>query len=94
MSDPFERMNKSIFARLGKDAFLRGSPCQADVTHGVEVMLAGESGDIVAHKTVVDIYYQGLSKPVSGETVQIGAKSYTLDVLLKDDSYSARWVVR
>lgn len=105
MSDPFERMNKSIFARLGKDAFLRGSPCMATVSHGVEVVLAGDVSDVVAHKTVVDVYYVGLSKPVAGDTVNIGGtippggttpvggKNYKLDALLKDDTLSARWVV-
>ena len=105
MSDPFERMNKSIFTRLGEGAFLRGSPCIATVSHGVEVILSGEVSDVTAHKTVVEVYYVGLSKPVAGDTVNIGGnippggttpvggKNYKLDALLKDDTQSARWVV-
>lgn len=105
MSDPFERMNKSIFARLGEGAFLRNTPCQATVSHGVEVVVAGEFNDVTAHKTVVEVYYVGLSKPVSGDTVNIGGtipeggttpvggKNYKLDSLLKDDTQSSRWIV-
>ena len=87
-------MTKSIFARLGGDVFLRASEvCQADVHHGVAVSVAGEYGDLTSYRTVVNIDYGILNKPMSGDTLTIGVKTYTLDSLIKDDGYSARWIV-
>lgn len=86
-------MNDSIFARLGSDSLLRGTePCIADVSHGVEVIIPGDAGDIVAHKSVVNISYTG-TPPKRADVVTISGKDYRLDLLLKDDGYSAKWVV-
>lgn len=94
MSDPFARMTKSIFTRLGGGAFLRQTEaCSADVHHGVAVSVAGEYGDLTSFRTVVNIDYGALPKPKSGDKLTIGATNYTLDALLKDDGYSARWIV-
>jgi hypothetical protein len=94
MSDPFARMTKSIFARLGGGAFLRlTEPCTADVHHGVAVSTAGEYGDLTSYRTVVNIDYDVLPKPRTGDKLVIDGVTYTLDALVKDDGYSARWIV-
>lgn len=93
MSDPFERMNASIFARLGEDAFLRGVPCKIDIEFGVEVTIANEFSQMVSHKTVVDIHYRGMEKPCNRDDVIVNSIAYKLDTLLRDDNYSAKWTV-
>ncbi|MFZ6767767.1 head-tail joining protein [Undibacterium sp. Di26W] len=94
MDDPFARMTKSIFAQLGGDAFLRGTePCSIEISHGVEVVTPGEYSDIVAHRTVANISYEDLPKPQKNDVISVGGTEYHLDALLKDDGYSARWVV-
>lgn len=93
MTDPFERMNKSIFARLGKDAFLRGLPCKIEISFGVEVVTGGDYSNVVSHRAVANIFYLGMAKPKMSDTIVVDGKSYKLDVLLKDDESSARWAV-
>lgn len=86
-------MNSSIFGRLGFDSLLRDTEdCVAEVSHGVEVIIPGDGGDIVAHKSVINICYTGLP-PKRTDSVTVSGKTYRLDLLLKDDGYSARWVV-
>lgn len=90
--DPFLRMHKALFAKLGKEGFLRTTEqCMAVVDQG-EVM-TGEYGEVVAHRTSVDIFYAPLAKPRVGDTITVAAVVYTLDVAIKDDGYSAKWIV-
>lgn len=54
--------------------------------------MPGDAGDIVAHKSVVNISYTG-TPPKRADVVIVSGKDYRLDLLLKDDGYSAKWVV-
>jgi hypothetical protein len=94
MSDPFARMTKSIFTRLGGGAFLRvDEACDADVHFGVAVSVAGEYGDLTAYRTVANIRIVDIPKPCTGDKITVSGRVYTLDALLKDDGYSTRWIV-
>jgi hypothetical protein len=94
MSDPFARLNKSIFARLGGGAFLRGAePCSVEISYGVAVNTGNEYGAITASRTVVTVDHTGIVPPKLGDSVILDGKSFTLDSLLKDDGYSSQWVV-
>ncbi len=92
MADPFARMHQSLFARLGEEAFLRTTDaCRAAVEHGVAI--AGEYGEVAGYRTAVDIMYAGVARPKKGDSLAVGTNSYVLDSALKDDGYSARWIV-
>ncbi len=93
MSDPFARMHQSLFTRLGVEALLRTTEeCKVSVEHGVAV--TGEYGEVTGYRTVIDIMYAGLTRPKVGDSLLIvGGSTYKLDAPLKDDGYSARWVV-
>lgn len=94
MADPFARLNKSIFARLGEGAFLRGTEnCSAEVSYGVAVNTESDYGVVTAYRTVANINYQGLNKPRVGDALTSGTQTFTLDSLVKEDGYSSQWVV-
>ena len=87
-------MNKSIFARLGGDAFLRiTEPCRAEISYGVAVNTESDYGVVTAYRTVANISYQGLNKPKINDPLTVGPKSFVLDKLLREDGYSSQWVV-
>ena len=91
-SDPFARMHKTLFARLGKEGFLRvGESCLVEVREGEAIL--GEDGGVVAYRTTADIAYGDVSRPRAGETLVVGTDTFKLDFLIKDDGYSAKWVV-
>jgi len=87
-------MTKSIFTRLGADAFLRlTEPCTAEVHFGVAVAVSGEYGELTSSRTVIGINYGSLPKPRTGDKLIFNGITYVLDSLLKEDGYSSRWIV-
>lgn len=87
-------MNKSIFARLGGDAFLRiTEPCSAEISYGVAVNTESEYGVVTSYQTVANIDYEGIAKPKINDPLTVGPKNFVLDKLLKEDGYSSQWVV-
>lgn len=90
MEDPFAKMNKGLFARIGQDAVLRGSePVRAIIEHSVA--LTGEYGQVVSRRDVADMPSD--AAPKSRDTLQIGAQVRTIDTILEDDGLSVRCVL-
>jgi hypothetical protein len=90
MADPFARMTDRLLAHLGREAVLRGTePCNVNIEQGVAV--TGEYGEVVGHRTLA--YVPSALLPRSGDTLQLGAKTFTLDSLESDDGYTARYFV-
>ncbi len=90
----FRRLTDRILAHAGEDAVLRSETVdpvrKVNLEHGVE--LVGVYGDTVVIKTVATISL--LDAPKVGDTLAIDGKNYVLDVLLSDNGYSAKFVVR
>ena len=92
MADPFARMHERLFANLGEGAVLRvADNVRVSVEHGTAV--SGEYGEVTGYRTVVDIHYAGVARPKKDDALVVGAATYKLDAALKDDGYTARWIV-
>ncbi len=91
--DIFSDMHETLFAALGKGVFLRnGEACSAELREGEQI--TSEDGQVVGYHTTADIWYKDLvAKPRAGDKLTVDAVEYSLDFIVKDDGYSARWVI-
>lgn len=91
MPDPFARMTGSLLARLGGEAFLRGSePCRVSIQHGVAVV--GEYGEVSAYRSLATI--DRSLNPAAGDALTAEGKSWVLDVKDSDDGYTVNYWLR
>lgn len=90
MSDPFDRLNQRLLARLGREALLRGEPVRVIVEQGVAV--TGEYGQVTGFRSLVSI--PSAEKPRGGDALVIGSESFTVDAVERDDGYLTRVFVR
>lgn len=90
----FTRLTERILAHVGEDAILRGEvvdpPRKINVEHGVE--LTGVYGEVTAYRSLATI--EKAWNPQPGDPLTVDGKDYILDVLLKDNGYSAQFVLR
>lgn len=72
-----------------------GGPVSVRVilTEGVEIASAGFS-DVSDRRTVVGIRNSEIDSPGRGDTILVGAITYTVDVILEDDGYSTEVAVK
>lgn len=95
MSDPFQRLQDSVFARRGQAAVLRGGTMEAAaVTVIIDkgVAMTGEHGEVVALRTMATL--PASAEPRIGDTLTVDAIDYVLDSLIASDGYEARFFVR
>lgn len=86
----FARMHQRLFARLGREALLRGEPTRAIVEHGVAV--SGEYGQVVAYRSFATL--ASADAPKAGDSLVIDGKSYIVDSIDADDGYTTSCVLR
>ena len=96
----FQCAARSVLARLGEDALLRGEvvspPRRVNVEHGVEVM----QGDMHALRSVAT--FSKADVPRNGDTLvfvdaagaPLPGESYIVEAAIEDNGYTVRHVVR
>lgn len=91
MSDPFAALHQTLFSSpLCEDVTLRGVPARAFVDRNVEMI--GEYGQVVGHRTQVEI--PSAHAPQPGDSLNIGDQTYILDTPSHDDGHVSCWIVR
>lgn len=89
-ADPFARMQTRLFARLGREAVLRGLPTTAILEHGVAI--SGEYGQVTGYRTLATL--PAGDTPRQGDPLIIDGKSWTIDSILANDGYSIEVILR
>lgn len=90
MADAFARMHQRLFARLGREAFLRGLPTTAILEHGVAV--TGEYGQVTGYRSFATLPVDPL--PKVGDAMVVDAKTYTVDAIQENDGHTVSVVLR
>jgi hypothetical protein len=90
MADAFERMHTRLFARLGREALLRGLPTFAIVEHGVAV--TGEYGQVTGYRSFAMLPVDPL--PNVGDTLVVDAVSSVIDAVQENDGHTVSVVLR
>ena len=90
-SGAFSRAASRLFAHFGEEAVFRGgaTPIRAVLTRNVE--LIGDAGHV--ERVVTTATLQATLKPHRGDTLVIGAESWTLDSPLHGDGDVTVWVL-
>ena len=88
----FEKAANSILARLGQDAFLRGTePCRAQIQYGVEII---DAMNEVATEQIVVTLMKSLNAK-RGDSLVVGSKSFVIDSpAFQDNGTTVKHVVR
>lgn len=97
-SSVLQRMHDRLFAKIGDEAVLRGTvPCLINIERGVVVDY--ETGDDKFYRSeyaqtvsVANIPAKHTPKP--GDSLTVGAESYTIDAIIADNGYMMRCVLR
>lgn len=90
MADAFARMHRRLFARLGQEALLRGTPTRVIVEHGVAV--TGEYGQVSGYRSFATI--PAADAPKVGDALVVGAKTYTVESIDANDGDTVAVVLR
>jgi hypothetical protein len=83
-------MHRRLFARLGQEALLRGVATTVIVEHGVAV--TGEYGQVSGYRSFATI--PAAAAPKVGDTLVVGAVTYTVDAIQENDGHTASVVLR
>jgi len=83
---------------LGADATYTpsgGSPSAVRVVveHDVELVSVGVS-DVSDRRTVIGVRKSDIASPGRGDTILVGSTTYTVDVVISDDSYETQVAVK
>lgn len=70
-----------------------GSAVTVIKDENVQVVSGGYS-ETTEERTVLSMMKSEVANPGRGDTVQIGATTYTLDQRISDDGFMARWAVK
>ncbi len=90
MADAFERMHSRLFARLGREALLRGLPTVVILEHGVAV--TGEYGAVAGYRSFATI--PNAAAPKVGDALVVDARTYAVDGINENDGYTTTVVLR
>lgn len=90
MADAFERMHSRLFARLGREALLRGSPTVVIIERGVAV--TGEYGQVTGHRTFGTLPIA--DAPKVGDALVVDAETFAVDAIQENDGYTIGVVLR
>lgn len=86
MSDiAFARMHRRLFARLGREALLRGVATPVIIDRDVDIF--GEHGEIVGRRDTATIPSEAL--PKKGDALTVDGRSYLIDSRIEDDGHAA-----
>jgi hypothetical protein len=88
--DPFARMQSRLFARLGKQAVLRGEDTVAILTDGVAVY--GEFGVVTDYRTTAALPMA--MKPHPEDLLTCNNRSFAVDNILDSDGYQTTVTLR
>lgn len=88
----FSRAAERILARMGQDAFLRGTePCRVHIARDVEV--TGTYGEVVGKRDIATML--PIMAPKQGDALVIGAQSWIVDSPpFKDSGHLLKCVLR
>lgn len=70
-----------------------GAAVRVIVEHDVELISIGAS-DVADRRTVIGVRKSDVVTPGKGDTILVGATTYTVDVIISDDSYETQVSVR
>lgn len=90
-SAAFTRARNRLSAHLGDEAVLRGEPTPVVVIISRNVELLGEDG--VVDRVVTTAAIPAERAPAAGDSLVVGAESWTLDVPLRSDADLPQWVL-
>jgi hypothetical protein len=85
------RAAERILARMGEDAFLRGT-LETIVNIQQDVEMTDAEGNVAYIRHLARI--PSKHAPQKGDTLAVGADNYVLDARVDDDGYFARYVLR
>lgn len=88
--DAFVRMHRRLFARLGREALLRGQATTVILEHGVAV--TGELGQVTGFRSFATFPSGDL--PRGGDALAVDGKNYVIDGIESDDGYTTHCVLR
>lgn len=63
------------------------------IEHDVDVIAMAQS-DLADRVTVINIRKSDVENPIAGDTVIVGASTYTVDVVIEDDQIESRVAVK
>ena len=90
MADAFARMHQRLFARLGREALLRGLPTAAILEHGVAV--TGEYGQVTGYRSFATLPVTPL--PKVGDALTVDGQGYIVDAIEANDGSTVSVVLR
>lgn len=70
-----------------------GAAVRVIIDHDVDLVLMAQS-DVADRRAVISVRKSEAASPGKGDTFLIGAVTYTVDVLIEDDSIEARLAVQ
>lgn len=81
----FERMHRRLFARLGREALLRGVATPVIIDRDVDIV--GEHGEIVGRRDTAT--FPSDTQPKKGDALTLDGRSYLIDSRIEDDGHVA-----
>lgn len=90
-SGAFSRASSRLFAHFGEEAVFRGGPLPVQAVLSRNVELLGENGQVDRLVTTVNL--PANLAPRKGDSLVVGAESWTLDALLRGSGDLVEWVL-
>lgn len=85
----FSRASSRLFAHFGEEAVFRGEPASVVLSHNVQLL--GEHGEL--DRLVTTASLPAALAPRKGDSLVVGAESWTLDAPLRGGADLVEWVL-